>query len=194
MSRRTISPEELVNTKEMTSYSEINNNDTSRNQPRKNFFLNFNWNDKSSNKKNTADVLLSVSPDSMKSPDSDAHENDLRSRVRHIMNSAAIQTFSSLLLLLSLFMTDSFILGNAPDSMNNSLYGTMSVILGIFIVEITVMSLVENNYAFSFFFWLDLIGTISLILDIGWISQLFIPSGAINAQGSLLISLLCSMQ
>jgi len=38
-----------------------------------------------------------------------------------------------------------------------------------FAVEIALMSIAREGYLFGFFFWLDLISTISLITDIGWI-------------------------
>lgn len=39
-----------------------------------------------------------------------------------------------------------------------------------FIVEIIISSLVKKDYWLGFFFWLDVISTASLILDIGYIS------------------------
>lgn len=39
-----------------------------------------------------------------------------------------------------------------------------------FMVEIIISSLVKKDYWLGFFFWLDVISTASLILDIGYIS------------------------
>ena len=41
--------------------------------------------------------------------------------------------------------------------------------LALFVVEITLNALSQQNYFNSFYFWLDVISTISLITDITWI-------------------------
>jgi class 3 adenylate cyclase len=41
--------------------------------------------------------------------------------------------------------------------------------LVIFTIEITINALVQDNYFNSFYFWLDIVSTISLITDISWI-------------------------
>lgn len=38
-----------------------------------------------------------------------------------------------------------------------------------FTIELVLMSIAREGYFLGFFFWLDLISTISLITDIGWI-------------------------
>lgn len=186
MLKRTVSPEELVTAPNKMSYSEINNNVDSSKVRKKSLFSWTCYDKSPRNNQNSSEELLSVSPESKRQSIKESDSHELKKKIFNVMNSPPMQIFSALLLLLSLFMSDAFILGNAPDSMNNALWGTMSVILGIFLVEMTIMSFVEDGYFLSFFFWLDLIGTLSLILDIGWITDAFIPSGAINAQGSVL--------
>jgi len=39
----------------------------------------------------------------------------------------------------------------------------------MFTIEIIVASISKEDYFLSFYFWLDLVSTISLITDIGWI-------------------------
>jgi len=41
-----------------------------------------------------------------------------------------------------------------------------SFVLGFFVVEITLNGLSEDNYLNSFYFWLDVLSTISLLMDI----------------------------
>jgi hypothetical protein len=38
-----------------------------------------------------------------------------------------------------------------------------------FVVEIIISSIAKKEYLFSFYFWLDVIATISLIFDISWV-------------------------
>jgi len=43
------------------------------------------------------------------------------------------------------------------------------IALWFFAFEIILNSLVKPNYFNGFFFWLDLVSTASLLLDIGWV-------------------------
>jgi hypothetical protein len=45
------------------------------------------------------------------------------------------------------------------------------IVLIIFLLEIIVVSILNKKYLFSFFFWLDLISSISMILDITFIND-----------------------
>jgi hypothetical protein len=51
-----------------------------------------------------------------------------------------------------------------------------------FAVEITLASIVKEGYFLSFFFWLDVISTITMITDCGWIWNPIISGG--NASGA----------
>ena len=106
--------------------------------------------------------------------------------VFNALNEPGPQLFLGALLMLTLFMADSWVLGNAPDSSNDSLYGVLLAIFIIFSIECITLSIVQEGYFPYFFFWMDLVGTVSIILDIGWIAHLFLPSGAMNASGSVL--------
>jgi len=46
---------------------------------------------------------------------------------------------------------------------------TLSLIL--FTLELLIQSCVVNEFKYSFFFWLDFIATISLILDVPWLTD-----------------------
>ena len=48
-------------------------------------------------------------------------------------------------------------------------FGGLCVSFVLFAVEIFVNSCVVNDYKFSFFWWLDIIATLSLIPDIQWL-------------------------
>lgn len=43
------------------------------------------------------------------------------------------------------------------------------VAFGLFSAEILINSIVADDFKYSFFFWLDIIATLSLITDIQWI-------------------------
>ena len=44
-----------------------------------------------------------------------------------------------------------------------------SIVFGVFILEIIINSIVQRNYFLGFYFWLDILATVSLITDITWI-------------------------
>ena len=50
-------------------------------------------------------------------------------------------------------------------------YGGLVASFVLFILEIFINSCVVNDFKFSFFWWLDIIATLSLILDIGWLVE-----------------------
>lgn len=108
-----------------------------------------------------------------------------RKQVFKFMDQPFMQVLMGALLMLTLFMSDSWIVGNAPDSQNGGLYGVLLAIFIIFMMEMIVLSVVQDGYIGSFFFWLDLLGNASIILDIGWIADEFIPDGTIASQGSV---------
>ena len=59
--------------------------------------------------------------------------------------------------------------------------------MGAFTVEIIIACLVKPGYFLSFFFWLDVISTASMIFDIGWINDAIFGdanSSASNATGA----------
>lgn len=90
-------------------------------------------------------------------------------RINTFMESIHVQLFLMGLLALSLFMSDSWTIGNAPDSQNDALYGVLACVFVIFCIETIVLSIVADDYFLGFFFWMDIVGTISIIFDIGWI-------------------------
>lgn len=54
-------------------------------------------------------------------------------------------------------------------SADNVFYGLTFSCLFFFTIEIVISSLVKADYFLGFYFWLDLIATVSLIFDIGFI-------------------------
>jgi hypothetical protein len=102
------------------------------------------------------------------------------------MNEPLPQVFLGVLLMLSLFMAESWTLGNASDSSNDALSAVLLAIFIIFAIETIILSGVQDGYLWSFFFWMDIIGTLSIILDISWIADTFIPQGAVSGQGSVI--------
>jgi len=110
-----------------------------------------------------------------------------RRRMFDFMDSSQMQAFLGVLLMISLFISDSWVLGDASNSADDGLYGILTFVFIIFVFEVVTLSIVQDGYLDyrNFFFWMDILGTASIILDIGWISSLFMPSGT-STNGSLL--------
>jgi cAMP-specific phosphodiesterase 4 len=102
-----------------------------------------------------------------------------------VMDDGKTQAFLGSLLMVSLFINESWVLGNASDDSNDALYSVLTFVFVCFCLESVVLTVVQPAYFLSFFFWMDLVGTISIILDIGWISGSFFKSGSSN-QASIL--------
>lgn len=93
--------------------------------------------------------------------------------------------FLGVLLMTSLFINESWVLGNANEDSDDALYGILTFVFVCFCFESVVLSVVQRGYFLSFFFWMDVIGTLSIILDIGWIADTFLTTGSGNSTSIL---------
>lgn len=67
-----------------------------------------------------------------------------------------------------------------PKSIDVYFWGITTFVLFSFLVELVMSALAIDGYLFGFYFWLDLIATISLISDIGWIWNSLFPTTSIE--------------
>lgn len=54
-------------------------------------------------------------------------------------------------------------------SNDDGFYGTSFACILIFFLEIIILSIVRPGYVCSFFFWMDLISTLTTLMDIPWV-------------------------
>ena len=83
----------------------------------------------------------------------------------------------------SLFGDDIRVLGfgkSADDAFN--ILNCLSLFL--FSVEIILASISKDDYWLGFYFWLDLISTVSLITDIGWIMDAIMGTSSSGGSAS----------
>ena len=83
----------------------------------------------------------------------------------------------------SLFFDDINTLANTAST-DNIVYGITSMCFGFFCVEIFIASLVKENYFLSFFFWLDIVSTVSMLTDIGWVWDAWTGGGGSATAGN----------
>lgn len=56
-------------------------------------------------------------------------------------------------------------------------YGLTITAMSLFLIEIILASIAKEGYFLGFYFWLDLIATLSLIFDIGWFWDAILGTG-----------------
>ena len=91
-----------------------------------------------------------------------------KKRICIFLDSTPFLVFTSLLTIIVLFASDiqiAFLRVEVDKTFNIC----QCIILGIFLIEFILNCLAKKDYLFSFFFYLDLIATISIIQDIDWI-------------------------
>ena len=125
-----------------------------------------NKNDHNKNKSNKIDISkpLKISKTITKSK----KRPIWKKRICIFLDSTPFLVFTSLLTIIVLFASDiqiAFLRVEVDKTFNIC----QCIILGIFLLEFILNCLAKKDYLFSFFFYLDLIATISLIQDIDWI-------------------------
>lgn len=98
-------------------------------------------------------------------------EPPVRARVRDFMENSTVTLVMSITTLFALF-GDDFRLWFTTKGADPYFFGGLCLSFVLFILEILVNSCVIDDFKFSFFFWLDLIATFSLIPDILWVVEL----------------------
>jgi len=119
-----------------------------------------------------------------------ATQSDLRHKIKAKINAYLENTyviiFSTVLTVWSLFSDDIRQL-TANRATDDGFYVVTVIVFAYFSLEIIVASFAVSRYFLSFYFWLDIISTISMLLDVGWISALIFGSnsqlGAVGKQG-----------
>ena len=101
-------------------------------------------------------------------PDDEVHA---RNQIRDFVNGTVITIVMALVTLFALVADD---LRTWITTRKDDLYFDIGMILSFFLfgLELLVKSCVEDDFKYSFFFWLDFIATLSLIPDIPWLTDL----------------------
>jgi hypothetical protein len=67
---------------------------------------------------------------------------------------------------------DDFRLWFFDSTIDPYFYSVLSLCFVLFWLEILLNSCVVDDFKYSFFFWLDIVATLSLIVDIVWLVEL----------------------
>ena len=82
----------------------------------------------------------------------------------------------------SLFVVDIWIMANGSEDSDVIIDGLMFFIFVSFTIECVILTLTHDSYFNGFFFYMDVIGTLSMILDISWMSKRLGLQGGGDAQ------------
>ena len=95
-----------------------------------------------------------------------AKSNSMRlKRYERYLDNIYFNLFITLITIYALFASD--IQAAAFQAKDDNVFDILSLLsMGIFLVEIILSFVIKRQYRFSFFFWLDLISTFSLLLDV----------------------------
>ena len=78
---------------------------------------------------------------------------------------------SSLALVFALFASDMLLVTTAPPASIEGIEWSLFVVFVWFWLELFMITSIERQYLFSFYFWMDLVGTLSIVFDISWMSE-----------------------
>lgn len=94
------------------------------------------------------------------------YDSGVATSIRQAARSKLAQTISMSSLFIALFCRDIFVALQVPS--NEELDVILTVVLVTFILEFVCLSLTDITYLFRFFFWMDIIGTLSLVFDLSY--------------------------
>ena len=92
----------------------------------------------------------------------------LREKIEKLLDSNQSTVFMSVITVYALFADDIRNLATTKEA-DDVWFAFACICLGLFSLELVISSIVKKDYLWSFYFWLDLIATMSMIPDIGWI-------------------------
>ena len=98
----------------------------------------------------------------------DDDEQPIRARIREVVEGKWITIVMSIITLFALF-GDDFRLWWTWKSADPYFFAGLIISLTAFTTEILLQSCVIDDFKYSFFFWLDIVATISIVADIDWL-------------------------
>ena len=98
-----------------------------------------------------------------------------------ILNNKFYTFFMTVITVYALFGDDCRFLFFSTSA-DDVFFGISLGCLTFFFLEILMSSLSKEGYFLGFYFWLDMVATLSLVTDIGWIMDPLAGNDSVNAQ------------
>lgn len=95
-------------------------------------------------------------------------QNKTKIKINKGLDNFGVSIFMTTITVYTLFFDDirtMFI----PKVADDAFYGITTFCMLCFSVEIIFAAYAKEGYVFGFFFWLDVMSTLSMVFDIGWI-------------------------
>ncbi|CAK92800.1 unnamed protein product (macronuclear) [Paramecium tetraurelia] len=100
----------------------------------------------------------------------------VKKRIEQFLESFNYMIFMTVVTIYALFGDDVRVLSTNKDG-DAAFWVITAICMGLFLVEIVLASICKDGYILGFFFWLDLLSTVSMLLDIGWVNEAMFGSG-----------------
>jgi hypothetical protein len=97
-----------------------------------------------------------------------------------LVNNEAYNLFMALVTVYSIFAID-FVksLSNQPTAF---IFGYIHIfVITIFVVEMVFSGIIKDKYPFSFYFWIDAVSTISMVMEITWVDNWLADNSSLPA-------------
>lgn len=100
--------------------------------------------------------------------------------MKWFLDCSAVTIIMTLITVYSLYFDDIRILF-FPPSKDSVFFNITFFCMLCFLFEIILASFAQENYLFSFFFYLDIVSTVSMIPDVGWLWEAIIGDSSGNS-------------
>jgi hypothetical protein len=113
--------------------------------------------------------------------------NSLRSKAERFLGGWIFQGLMTIITIYSLFGDDVRQIAFKAQT-DWIFYVLSSISLAAFSIEIILQSLLREDYWLGFYFWLDIISTVSLLTDIGWVMNAIVDissGGSSDGSGNI---------
>jgi hypothetical protein len=104
-------------------------------------------------------------------------------KIERFLESYPMVIFVAIVTVYTLFFDDIRVI-TIEKQYDDVFYGITSGCFFFFICEIFLAALCRDNYFLTFFFWLDIVSTISMFPDIGWVWDIITGEGGTPQAGN----------
>ena len=101
-------------------------------------------------------------------------------KVDKFLDHLAIQVLLGVALFVTLFLPDLWVVMNPQNDLDILLNVVLLFFLVVFTAEVLLTSYAREEYFKSLFFYMDIIGTISIIIDLTWVAAIFTTTDGVN--------------
>lgn len=99
------------------------------------------------------------------------NDSKIKNKIREFVEGKTVTLIMAFVTIFALVGDDIRVFGFGKDS-DELFFGAMTISMFMFATEIWINTIVIDEFKYSFFFWLDIIATLSLVIDIPWFTNI----------------------